>query len=233
VKTTTSSYLKRALLLVGLVALFVAPAAQAAGRWATLEAIHHLENPRNSPRPGPFGELGPYQFRPETWKMHTKVPFRRALDRAESDAVAVVHYEYLKRGLERNGMPATPYTIALAWNGGLDAAVKGNSPRVAHDYARRAVNLAEEIETNSAANEARAPAVVASSTATVAKEESIPMVVAQPRSVEPMPVVGPTLTTSEEVIRYAAPRLAQAPIGRAQKEPEIEVAAPLPQRFSF
>lgn len=123
------------------------PSALAAGRWATLEAIHCLENPRNLTRPGPFGELGAYQFRSSTWRMHTKVPFARANDRRESDLVAIAHYEYLKRGLERNGVPATPYTIALAWNGGLDGAVNGTAPRAAHDYARRAVNLAEEIQT--------------------------------------------------------------------------------------
>jgi hypothetical protein len=36
----------------------------------------------------------------------------------------------------------TPYYIALAWNGGLAAATSGRSPRVAHDYAERASNLA-------------------------------------------------------------------------------------------
>ncbi len=133
-------------LLVGIVSLFAAPSALAAGRWATLEAIHNLENPRNLTRPGPYGELGAYQFRANTWKLHTKVPFYRANDRRESDAVAVAHYEYLKRGLERNGMPANVYMIALAWNSGLDSTINGRAPRSAHDYARRAENLAEELQ---------------------------------------------------------------------------------------
>lgn len=149
--TTTRTYLQRALLLLGLATLFAAPSALAAGRWATLEAIHTLENPTNSPRPGRFGELGAYQFRLSTWRMHTKVPFARANDRSESDVVAVAHYEYLKRGLERNGVPATPYTIALAWNGGLDAVVRGTAPKAAHNYARRAVNLAEEMQSHAVA----------------------------------------------------------------------------------
>lgn len=123
--------------------LFVSVAgAQAASRWATLEAIHHLENPRNLSRPGPFGELGAYQFRVSTWRMHTTVPFSRALDRETSDRVAVQHYEWLKSRLEAAGKPATPYNIALAWNGGVAAAIAGTSPRVAHNYAQRAVNLA-------------------------------------------------------------------------------------------
>src|SRR5271163_4460606 len=59
------------------------PLAKARGseRWATLEAIHQLENPNDTSAPGPCGELGAYQFREETWKMHTVAPFSRALDR--------------------------------------------------------------------------------------------------------------------------------------------------------
>jgi len=74
--------------------------------------------------------------------MHTSVPFQQALDRTTSDIVAVKHYEWLKRSLEASRVPATPYNIALAWNGGLGAVISGRSPRVAHDYAQRAVNLA-------------------------------------------------------------------------------------------
>ena len=108
----------------------------------TLEAIRHLENPRNLTRPGPCGELGAYQFRPETWRMHTTIPFAEAIDREKSDRLAVTHYEWIKRGLEQARVPATPYNIALAWNGGLAAAVKGRAPRAAHRYAERAANLA-------------------------------------------------------------------------------------------
>ena len=138
--------------LIGMLFVLLAvPAGRAAGRWATLEAIHHLENPRNLARPGAKGELGAYQFRASTWQMYTSVPFSRALDRLESDRVAVQHYEWLRRGLERAGQTATPYLIALAWNSGLDAAVNGRSPAVAHDYAQRAVNLAEELAGGEAA----------------------------------------------------------------------------------
>lgn len=129
--------------------------ARAATRWATLEAIHHLENPRNSPRPGRHGELGAYQFRASTWRMHTDEPFERALDRATADRIAVKHYEWLKRGLEKARVPATPYNIALAWNGGLDAAIRGRSPRVAHDYAQRATNLAMTLSNRALLADAR------------------------------------------------------------------------------
>ena len=52
-----------------------------------------------------------------------------ALDPALSEEVAVRHYEWIRRGLEKVGRPATPYSIALAWNSGLQAAVTGRSPR--------------------------------------------------------------------------------------------------------
>lgn len=118
-----------------------AGAAPEVDRAATLAAIHQLENPRGVTRPGPRGELGPYQFRASTWQMYTTEPFTRAVERSIADAVAELHYEWLKRGLERAGLPATPYMIGLAWNAGLSAAIHGRAPRVAHDYATRAANL--------------------------------------------------------------------------------------------
>ncbi|MBI4624358.1 MAG: hypothetical protein HY736_14225 [Verrucomicrobia bacterium] len=74
--------------------------------------------------------------------MHTGVPFARALDRKTSDIVAVKHYDWLKRGLEAARLPASPYYIALAWNGGLSAAIARTASSRAHEYAGRAANLA-------------------------------------------------------------------------------------------
>ncbi len=134
---------RRAPLLETAAALFVAaPLARAGSRLATLEAIHALENPYDLAAPGPCGELGPYQFREATWRRYSAEPFARALDLKASDAVAVRHYEWIKRGLERHGLKATAYNIALAWNGGLSAAVGGHPPAAACDYAQRAANLA-------------------------------------------------------------------------------------------
>ena len=127
---------------IALALAFTAATANASSRWATLEAIHRLENPRDLTRPGPCGELGAYQFREQTWRMYTRVPFVRALDRSASDDVAVKHYDWLKRSLENAGVPATTYTIALAWNGGIGAVVRGTAPAAARDYAERAANLA-------------------------------------------------------------------------------------------
>jgi hypothetical protein len=148
VRSSNRSFVRAAYPTVALLiaVLVSANRAEAASRSATLEAIHKLENPRNSPKPGRHGELGAYQFRSSTWRMHTSVPFQRALDRDTSDAIAVKHYEWIKKGLEAARVPATPYYIALAWNGGLSAAVSGRAPRVAHDYAQRAANLASAFD---------------------------------------------------------------------------------------
>jgi len=166
-------------------------AAHASVRWATLEAIHQLENPRDLPNPGPFGELGAYQFRAETWHMHTAMPFARALDRSTSDEVAVRHYEWIKAGLERAGVPVTPYAVGLAWNGGLDAAINGRSPRIARDYAQRVANLAASLH-GAAPAAATPPAAIATTTTPLIVPtpsfESEPFVVTLPRSV-PTPVI--------------------------------------------
>src|SRR5687768_14877936 len=75
----------------GLALLFMTVEAIGATRAETLEAIHRIENPFNSPRPGKYGELGAYQFRKGTWYMHTKIPFERAIERRVSEEVAILH----------------------------------------------------------------------------------------------------------------------------------------------
>ncbi len=124
-------------------------------RSATLEAIHNLENPRDLTRPGPCGELGAYQFREATWRCYSTEPFCRALDRHLSDVVATQHYDWLKRRLETAHVPPTTYNIALAWNGGVRAAITGRAPRAARDYAQRAVNLASGLATKNLVAAAR------------------------------------------------------------------------------
>ncbi len=123
----------------------LAASLRAGEQWETLQAIHLIENPQNSPRPGAHGELGAYQFRQSTWRMHSRAPFRNALVRSHADRVAVAHYDWLVRELRRNGVRPTAYTIALAWNAGLTAAVSGRAPRSSHHYAQRVVNIADEL----------------------------------------------------------------------------------------
>ncbi len=150
---TKSSWARRLVFGALLFALAFPSAAMATDRWETLEAIHLIENPTNSLRVGRNGELGAYQFRPSTWHMYTKKPFRLAADRTESDAVAVKHYEWIKRGLERGGVDATIYHIALAWNAGLDATLRGAAPRSSRNYAERVESIAGELRKQQVANQ--------------------------------------------------------------------------------
>ncbi len=145
--TTATGYYRRlgcflAVFLVGFIAI---PSAVACERWETLQAIHWVENPHDSLKPGPCGELGAYQFREGTWRMHTQVPFRQAIDRKHADAVAIRHYEWIKRGLVRAGLPVTPYHVALAWNGGLSATLRGRVSAATRNYAERVNNLATQL----------------------------------------------------------------------------------------
>jgi hypothetical protein len=132
---------------IALAVLTMSAGAQASEptRWETLHAIHTVENPHNSRRPGPRGELGAYQFRSDTWKMYSRLHFSHALDRSRSDEVAVRHYEWIREGLIRAGMDASAYNIALAWNAGLSRVVKGNASAASRNYAERVTNIAFEL----------------------------------------------------------------------------------------
>jgi hypothetical protein len=134
--------------LVIAVTLFHAPGVATASvdRWETLRAINWVENPNNHARPGKHGELGPYQFRSATWSMHTKRPFSDAVNRSASDEVAVRHYDWIKRSLERLGVEATPFNIAMAWNCGVTAVASGRAPNASFDYAVRVTNLVSVIK---------------------------------------------------------------------------------------
>lgn len=130
--------------------------AGASDRWETLRAINWVENPTNQTRVGRFGELGPYQFRPSTWQMHTSKPFSLATNRQVADEVAVIHYEWIKRTFERAGVDANAFNIALAWNCGVEAVLSGRVPAVSYGYAERVVNLVDTLKerTRSLADEA-------------------------------------------------------------------------------
>jgi hypothetical protein len=129
-----------AVFLVLLLVLSDLPASGAA-RQTVLLAIHWVENPNNVTHPGPRGELGPYQFLRETWAMHTNKPFSWANRKNVADEVAALHFEWIRRELERHGVEVTPYNVALVWNAGLGATVRGELSPANHDYAQRVANL--------------------------------------------------------------------------------------------
>jgi hypothetical protein len=145
--------------MLGLIASLVLSATAATSdRWETLRAINWVENPTNHARPGPYGELGPYQFRAQTWRMHTKKPFAWATQRAHADEIAVKHYEWVRRELSQAGIDPSPYNIALAWNSGVGAVTNGRVPRVTYDYANRVSNLVAEQKSRRVAVTAKASA---------------------------------------------------------------------------
>jgi hypothetical protein len=62
--------------------------------------------------------------------------------------ITVAHasdYEWIKRGLLRNGLEASPFTIALAWNAGLTAVIERRVPAVSRGYASRVVNRVDDL----------------------------------------------------------------------------------------
>ena len=126
----------------------------ASERWETLQAINWVENPSNSAKTGPGGELGPYQFKPATWRMYTQKPFALAVQRQHSDDVAVRHYEWIKRSLQSSGIEPTPFYIALAWNAGLGKVVNGRAPASAYQYASQVNNLVGVLKARQSAPEA-------------------------------------------------------------------------------
>lgn len=133
----------RTLIFGSCLALCAALPAAAADRAETLRAINWVENPTNHSRRGSKGELGPYQFRAETWRMHTKKPFSLAVVREHADEVAIKHYDWIKRGLTAAGIDPSPFNIALAWNSGLGAVLSGRVPTITYNYAERVHNLVE------------------------------------------------------------------------------------------
>lgn len=140
--------MKRHLTLFLLIALALGlpSLAVAAERAQVLRAINQVENPTNRTRPGPKGELGAYQFRRGTWKMHSNEPFSMANNRVAADAVAARHYEWIKRGLVNAGMEPSVFNIALVWNSGLQAATTHRAPAAGYRYATRVANLVAEAE---------------------------------------------------------------------------------------
>jgi len=145
---TSRSHMKKHIIkfLLMAVALAFTIKAGASDRWETLRAINWVENPTNQTAVGRFGELGPYQFRPATWRMHTARPFNLATQRAVADEVAVMHYEWIKRALEQAGVAANSFNIAMAWNCGVNAVLAGRAPTVSYNYAERVANLVETIK---------------------------------------------------------------------------------------
>lgn len=210
-----------------LAALALLPAAGAAERWKVLKAINWVENPTNHGRFGPKGELGPYQFRASTWREYSDKPFSYAVKRDHADAVAVKHYEWIKRGLVAAGIDPSPYNIALVWNSGLGAVTSGRVPKSTYRYADQVRNLVEVLQR-------RAPASTEVAAAPVELEPvkaiAVPVINisgdAAPVVFAAVPSHAPRFVVSEDAADEVIPVVRT---DRSVVVPEQPVAAPAPQ----
>lgn len=211
-------------ILLTLCALALAlPFAGASERAETLRAINWVENPTNHTRRGSRGELGPYQFMPQTWRLHTRTPFSQAIVRAQADAVAVKHYEWIKDGLAEAGIDPVPYNIALAWNCGLGAVKSGRVPAVSYSYAERVQNLVEQQRAHARVAQAKAKAEgLAKPTGEVATTLALPAVP------EPMFAFNPASSAAPRFVLHVDEPLYE-PIVRTDKTvavASVDVAIP-------
>lgn len=105
-----------------------------------VETQDQLHPPR-----GKLGERGPYQFRRTTWRMHTSSSFDLAENRSVANTVAKRHYAWIEAQLKANGVAPSEHNVAMAWNAGVNAVIRGRVPAVARDYANRVVNIASSM----------------------------------------------------------------------------------------
>ena len=124
------------------VILFVALTVAAYGYDETrmLAVIRQVETGDDSSVRGAAGERGAYQITPAVWHQHMGAqPFSDAAIPAYADACALKHLRWLADGMRRAGVSPTPARLALAWNYGLQGALRREMRLT--DYARRAANL--------------------------------------------------------------------------------------------
>jgi hypothetical protein len=107
-----------------------------------LKAIAEVENHRWSD-PG-----GRYAIRYAVWSDRTSLPYRLASQERFATPVAISHLNWLRQGLKRKGIAATPYVLAGCWRSGFERWTSGNAPSSHRDYARRVRNLYEEATRN-------------------------------------------------------------------------------------
>jgi hypothetical protein len=109
-----------------------------------LSAVRQVESGnRYDCPPGRAGELGAYQFKREVWSKYTRAPFARA-QTPDADEVAARHYSWIAHQLQARGVAVTSWTMALAWNGGINAVTRRHIAGRTLDYAQRVTNLVQD-----------------------------------------------------------------------------------------
>lgn len=143
----------------GLLAPAASPAAPELPVAALLAAIAEVESANRPGAIGPRGERGLYQFRCDTWKQHTALPFTWAHNPAHARYVAEIHLRWLQRELRPwLGVEPDAARLADAWHRGLTAAKRDHPPTAAaKDYVERVVNLYHAINRQSAIGPRQSP----------------------------------------------------------------------------
>ena len=116
-----------------------------------LEAIAQVESgTRNLARPskkiGTAGERSAWQITKTTWRRYTSEAFEKATsDATLAHLVAQIHLRCLRLELDTAGIGSSPINLALAWNAGPAAVIRGRIPNGSKDYADRVVSIYETL----------------------------------------------------------------------------------------
>jgi hypothetical protein len=123
-----------------LAVLFLLPPAPAVELELLLDATRAVE--QWDGRDGAAGELGPYQIRAATWRQHMgDLPFPKAREERWGRECARRHLAWLQEQLAAAGVDPSAFNLALAYNAGLQAVLRGRAPVRAYQHATRVRNL--------------------------------------------------------------------------------------------
>lgn len=94
---------------------------------------------------GLYGERSRFQFTGATWHSHSSMPFKAAsatdaISLAEQQHVAEKHLAWLQKNLPR----PTVRRLAMAWNAGRGAVMRGEVSKATKDYGRRVQNIYDD-----------------------------------------------------------------------------------------
>jgi len=121
---------------IAILCLLATTAAAAVDLPRFLDATRAIENWHG--RDGAAGELGPYQVRPSTWRQHMgTLPASYAREEQWGRECARRHVAWLQARLVAAGIDPNAFNLALAYNAGDGAVLRGRAPVIAYQHATR------------------------------------------------------------------------------------------------